>query len=512
MTTVVEAPLTDDSTRVRRRAKLDATGTGSGYGPSGDGRSGAHVVVVGGGMAGLAAAHRLVRRDATVRVTVVESGDRLGGMIRTEHRDGCILEAGPDLFLGAKPGAWELAHALGIEDRLVGTREGLKGSYLLSRGRLRRMPEGLTGLIPTRMMPFVTTPLISIFGKLRVAMDIFIPPRRDDRDESVESFVVRRLGREMYEKIVEPLLSGIFAGDGHRLSLRAAFPQMRNAELEHGSMTRSMLAAKRRPAAGGPKPRGMMTFRGGMYELVAAVEDALLATERVRILTATSCTALQRGDPAYVAELSSGELLEADAVVAALPAHAAASLFSGIDEDCARLMEAVEYVATATVNVAYRREDVPHALDGSGWIAPRGERRPVMACTWTTSKFEGRAPAGVAVFRAFLGDARSNLAEACSDDDMVRNAREELAAVLGIRSEPLFIHVTRWEPGLPQPNLGHLESVAEIEQRLGQHPGLEIAGSSYHGIGIPDVVRSGERAADRVIAFMRGETAAATTG
>jgi protoporphyrinogen/coproporphyrinogen III oxidase len=508
MTTALDAPRADGAAGAKLHPEPAARTLGNGP-RNGAGRGSAHVVVVGGGIAGLAAAHRLVRRDPSIRVTVVESGDRLGGMIRTERRDGCILEAGPDLFLGAKPGAWELAHALGIEDRLVGTRPGLKGSYLLSRGRLRRMPEGLTGLIPTRMMPFVTTPLISILGKLRVAMDIFIPPRRDGRDESVESFVVRRLGREMYEKIVEPLLSGIFAGDGHRLSLRAAFPQMRNAELEHGSMTRSMLAAKRTRQGGGPKPRGMMTFRGGMYELVAAVEDALLATERVRIVTSTACTGLRRGRAAYEVELSSGERLAADAVVAALPAHAAAPLMRELDEDCAALMGAVEYVATATVNVAYRRADVPHALDGSGWIAPRCEGRPIMACTWTTSKFDGRAPAGVAVFRAFVGDARSHVMEACTDDDLLRHTRDELAAILGVQGEPLFSQVTRWEPGLPQPNLGHLESVAEIEGRLEQLPGLEISGSSYHGIGIPDVVRSGERAADRVIAFVRGETPAA---
>jgi protoporphyrinogen/coproporphyrinogen III oxidase len=460
------------------------------------------VAVLGGGITGLAAAHRLIRNDRDVRVVLIESDHRLGGMISTIRRDGLVMEAGPDLFLGAKPGGWELAHALGIEDRLVGTRHGLGASYLLGRGRLRRMPEGLTGLVPTRMMPFVTTPLISILGKARVAMDLFIPPRRGDADESVEAFVVRRLGREMYERIVEPLLSGIFAGDGSRLSLLGAFPHMRRAELEHGSMTRSMLSAKAKKSAAAPQ-RGFMTFPGGMSEMVEALEEALEESGRVAVRKDTRCTAVQRENGGLAVELCSGDTLSVDGVVSALPAHAAAKLFDEIDTQLALLLGAVEYVATATVNLAFRRVDVPHPLDASGWISPRAERRPVLACTWTSSKFEGRSPDDVALFRAFVGDARQDLLRRHDDLELVRIARHELRTVLGIEAEPLTVELTRWDPGLPQPNLGHLESVSAIERRVAEIPGLEIGGSSFHGIGIPDAIRSGERAADNLLAWLR---------
>lgn len=479
--------------------------------------TGPHVAVVGGGIAGLAAAHELVHGDAKLRVTLLEASPRLGGVIQTERRDGYLLEAGPDLFLAAKPGAWELAGALGLRDRLHGPREGVGGSFLLSRGRLARLPEGLTGLVPTRMMPFVKTGLISPLGKLRVAMDFVIPPRLDDADESVESFVVRRLGRAMYDRIVEPLLSGIFAGDGSKLSVLATFPHLRAAEREHGSLGRSMLAAKRRerearakangePASGdGPRRAGFVTFRGGQSEMVEALERVLTAAplrDRVSLRTRAAVRAIDEREGGYRVTLTTGEAIEADAVVLAAPAWAAAEAIAELDPQAAAAMRRIPYISTANVNIAFRRADVPHRLEGSGWTTPRVERRPVLACTWSSSKFEGRAPADVALFRAFVGDATNQSVVSQTDDEIVKTVRAELAQVLGVTAEPVLVRLNRYERVMPQYNLGHLERVAAIDERLAAHPGLVVAGSAYRGVGVPDVISSGMRAAAAIRAHL----------
>ena len=482
----------------------------------------AHVVVAGGGIAGLAAAHELVTADPTLRVTLIEAASRLGGVIHTQRRDGYVLEAGPDLFLAAKPGAWELAGAVGLRDRLQGPRKGV-GSFVLSRGRLARLPEGLTGLVPTRMMPFVKTGLISPLGKLRVALDFVLPARRDEGDESVESFVVRRLGRDMYDRIVEPLLSGIFAGDGSRLSVLATFPHLRAAEREHGSMGRSMLAARRKerqaratagPSAGAAQRSGFLSFRGGQYELVEAVERALSSrrlADRVTIRKDSAVRAVDEQRSGYTVVLADGTTLDADAVILAMPAYAAADAIQGIDAEAAAAMRAIPYIATATVNIAFRRDEVPHALDGTGWTTPRIERRPVLACTWSSAKFEGRAPAGVALFRAFVGDATNQSVARQSDAEIERIVRGELTRVLGVCAEPLLVQINRFERAMPQYNLGHLERVAAIDARVAQHPGLAVAGSAYRGVGIPDVIASGHRAARRVRDYLATRRSALAT-
>lgn len=484
--------------------------------------SAARVAIVGGGIAGLSAAYRLLRDDPEVRVTLLEASPRLGGVIQTERRDGYVLEEGPDVILGAKPGGWELAQALGIAGRFHGTRKGIGGSFLLTRGRLARLPEGLTGLVPTKMMPFVKTTLISPLGKLRVAMDFVIPPRRDDADESVERFVVRRLGREMYDRIVEPLLSGIFAGDGSKLSVKATFPHMRAAEQQYGSMGRSMLAAKKRERAnaraakagaaaaptapGGRRPDqlGFLSFPGGLHEMIEALERALRAAgpDRVKILRGARVAGVTRTEDGFSLGLALGGELTADAVILATPAYATADALRGLVPAAADALSEIPYIATATINIAFRRDDVPHRLDGSGWTTPRIEKRPVLACTWSSVKFEGRAPGNVALFRAFVGDATNQSLVGQGDDAIVATVREELRQVLGVTAEPLLVQVNRYPRAMPQYNLGHLERVARIEALVAGQPGLALAGSAYRGVGIPDVIRSGESAATAVMQYL----------
>jgi oxygen-dependent protoporphyrinogen oxidase len=481
-----------------------------------------HVAIVGGGIAGLAAAWRVCRDDPSARVTLLEAAPRLGGVIHTVREDGFVMEEGPDLFMGAKPGGWELAQSLGIAHRLHGTRKHAS-ALLFTRGELRRLPEGLTGLVPTKVMPFALTPLLSPLGKLRVALDYAIPPRRDDADETVRSLVVRRLGHEMYERIVEPLLSGIFAGDGARLSVLATFPQMRAAEREHGGMARAMLAGKRRARrAAAPertgraeRPKGFLSFPGGLGELIEALEGALTdgeAADRITIRTSTLVERLsQQLDGDWRVQLADGESLDADAVILATPSYVSAELLAHVDPTCAAAMRTIRWAGTATVNIAFRREDVAHPLDGSGWTTPRIEGRPVLACTWSSSKFQHRAPEGRALFRAFLGGDTNQTVMTRSDDELVALVRHELRVALGICADPVKVKLTRFAKGMPQYDLGHLDRVAFIEQRIAALRGLAIAGNSYRAVGIPDVIKSGEEAARRVMRAARPSDLALTT-
>ena len=495
-----------------------------------------HVVIVGGGIAGLAAAWRVCRDDPTARVTLLEAAPRLGGVIHTVREDGFVMEEGPDLSMGAKPGGWELAQSLGIAQRLHGTRKHAS-ALLFTRGELQRLPEGLTGLVPTKVMPFALTPLLSPLGKLRVALDFALPPRRDDGDESVRSFVVRRLGREMYERIVEPLLSGIFAGDGARLSVLATFPHMRAAERDHGGMARAMIAGKRRArraakaahakaagreANGAPerterhaeRPSGFLSFPGGLREMIEALEGSLgsgEAADRITVRTSTPVERLsQLLEGEWRVQLAGGETIDADAVILATPSYVSAELLAGVDPTCAAAMRTIRWAGTATVNIAFSRTDIAHPLDGSGWTTPRIEARPVLAVTWSSSKFQHRAPEGMALFRAFLGGDTNQAVMSRSDDELVALVRHELRVALGICADPVKVKLTRFAKGMPQYDLGHLDRVAFIEQRVAALRGLAIAGNSYRAVGIPDVIKSGEEAARRVMRAARAPDLALT--
>ena len=463
-----------------------------------------HVVIVGGGISGLAAALRLADSDRPPRVTVLEAAARFGGRVGTERRDGWLVELGPDLFLGGKPGAWELCRRLGIAERLHGTTAGA-GAYVLRGRRLFRVPQGLTGLVPSRMGPFVRTRIVSPLGKLRVALDYFIPPRRDDGDESVEAFVVRRLGREMYERLVEPLLSGIFAGDGSQLSVLATFPQLRESERTHGGMLRAMLAARRvkaapvaAPGGRGPQHQGFLSLPGGLGELIDALVTRL-GECGVALRSGSAATALERDGEGWQVRLADGSTLRADAVIVAAPTRATATLLDAHAPDAAAALREIPLVTSATVSLGYRTAEVPRALDGTGYVTPRIERRAALACTWSSSKFPGRAPEGHALFRVFLGGATRTDVGGLSDDAALAFARQELREVMGVTAEPRLAHVMWHREALPQYTLGHRDRVRRVEAAVELVDGLEVAGNSYHGVGIPDCVVSGERAAERLL-------------
>ncbi len=461
-----------------------------------------HVLVVGGGISGLAAAESLVRADARVRVTVVEATNRLGGIVGTDRVDGFVMERGPDVVVAAKPATRLLCERLGIADRMVGTQ--VRGAYVYRAGALRRLPAGLSGMMPTRLGPLATSRLLSLRGLLRFASEPWrtaAAPGAAGDDESLERFVVRRMGREAYDRLVEPLLTGIYAGDGARLSLSATFPQLQSLEREHGSLLRGLRA---RAATGAPAPASpFLSFPTGMQELVEGLARALAATGRVTVRTGVPARALRApgvGGPALT--LADGTTLTGDAVVLALPARASAALLAPLDPVVARDLRAIPHGSTATVTLTYAAADVPRALDATGYVVPRIEARDALACTWASSKLAGRAPAGMALFRLFFGGARRPALAVRDDDSLVELARAELREVLGVTAAPRLARVTRWLDAMPQYELGHAGRVAAIEARAAALPWLALAGNAYHGVGVPDCIRSGEGAAARVLGHL----------
>lgn len=482
------------------------------------------VIIVGGGIAGLAAAYRLKHSAPEVQITLIESDDRLGGKIVTERVAGFVIEGGPDTFLSYKPRGLGLCRDLGIENRLHGTNEKIRRTYVMRQGKLYDLPEGLTGLIPSRFGPLAKSRLISPWGKLRMGLDYFIPPKSLNGDESLAQFVERRLGRELYDRMIEPLMSGIYAGDGEQLSLGATFPQLRQTELEHGSLVKGMLAAKKKTqrSNGIPKPSqaqkkwaAFITPETGLAEIVEALQGQLKDVEvrlgtRVNRIEPSSPTLLPEGEKGALplpcreragvrVDLETGETLEADAVILATPAYVTAQLVGDLDPDMTAALRGIPYASTITLSVAYPLSDIPKPLNGYGYIIPRAEGRSILACTWTSTKFPHRAPEGYGLIRAFIGRAGDDAVLNRTDDELLQMVRAELRDVLGITAEPQLYRIFRWPQAMPQYTLGHLDRIAVIDRRLAEHPGLYVAGNAYRGIGLPDCIASGEAAADKAL-------------
>jgi oxygen-dependent protoporphyrinogen oxidase len=475
-----------------------------------------HIVIIGGGITGLSAAYHLTQRAAAdgelLECTLIERDMQPGGKIRTERieADGAFLvEGGPDSFVGQKPWAIDLARELGIDDQLIDANPVKRSTYLLWRGKPQPLPEGMMMVVPTRMAPFALSPLLSPLGKLRMALDLIIPPRRDSADESLASFIRRRLGREALERLAEPLMAGIHSADAERQSLLATFPRFHDLEQRHGSLIRGMLAARRarRPAADSSRfaASPFVTFRTGMGSLV----DALVVQTPARMLFGAGVAALTYDSTAaraYRLRLDDGRQIDADAVIVATPPAAAAKLLAPTWPDPAQGLAAIRSVSTATISLAFRRSDVRRPLDGYGMVIPRGEGRAINAITMTSTKFAGRAPEDATLIRVFAGGSRNPAAFEHDDERLLALAHAELRSILGVDAEPLFTRIYRWPQGNPQYDVGHLERIDRLFAAC--PPGLALAGGAYRGVGIPDCIREGRAAAERALAECRGVTSA----
>ena len=454
------------------------------------------VAVVGGGIAGLAAARRLEVIASDAEVLLVERDPVLGGKLRTEHVDGFVIEAAPDSFLSRKERGVGLCEELGLRDELVGRRPEHHRTFVRMGDELRPLPEGLTGMIPTSLEALEETELLSPAGKARFAAEIDVPARRGPADESIGAFVSRRFGREAYEGLVEPLMTGIYGGDGDKLSLQATFPQLRVLELEHGSLLRGLSA----PAASELPP--FVSLRDGMGMFVDALRDSF---ERTQLLTGREAIRVLPGDDGYRVELAAGETYAADGVVVATPAYVTAELLADLDPELAAEHLAIPYASSVVVTLAFSRADVV-PLDGYGYLVPRSAGRDVLACTWSSQKWENRAPDDCVLLRVYAGRFGGRDLTEDADADLVALAREELA-FLNVVAAPILERVQRWPWGMPQYLVGHPARLARIDDALAAHPGLALAGAAYDGVGIPDCIRSGELAAESVVRAVAGAQA-----
>jgi len=461
------------------------------------------LVIVGGGIAGLAAAHRAAEisreRGTPLELTVLEARDRLGGTIETEHAGGFLVETGPDSFLSEKPWALALCRRIGLESRLVGTDDRFRRVFVWFGKRLHPVPDGFQLLAPTRLTPFVTSSLFSWPGKLRMALDVILP-RGGGGDESLGAFVRRRLGREALERIAQPLVAGIYTADPDELSLLATMPRFVELERRERSLIVGLWKASRKaPAAStsGARWSLFVSLAGGMGELIAALASRL-PSDAVRLKHRVG--GIERRGAHWRVTTEEAGAIDADAVIVATETHAASRLLRYVDPPLATMLEMIPYASSATVSLGYRRADVPHPLDGFGFVVPRAEHRDLLACTFSSVKYPGRAPERHVLIRCFVGGALNAAALERSDDEIVERVRRELGEALGITAAPMLTRVARHPASMPQYTVGHLTTVETIERRLAAIPGLLLAGGGYRGVGIADCVRSGEAAADAAFA------------
>jgi len=441
------------------------------------------VAIVGGGIAGLAAAYELQLRGVSTRV--FEASSRPGGVIASERIDGWVIDAGPDSMLVQKPAAVALCRELGIADRLIHTLPP-RTAYVLRDGALHPLVEGSFLGFPLTARGLAASSLFTVSGKARMALEAVIPRREGDEDESIGSFVRRRFGDEAVDYLAEPLLAGIHAGDVERLSVRALFPRLIDAERDTGSVLRAFRALRSQPSPTG----AFVSLPGGTGELVESLA-ARLAPQTIAINTRVA--ELHRAGALRV-ESSAGSF-SARAVILAVPAYAAGLLLRGVDTTLAGLCDAVPYASTATVALGYRRDQVGHLMAGTGFVVPRVERQALLAGTWITSKWPGRAPDGHVLMRGFLGGGRDPHRLESSDESLIDAARSELADLLNISGDPIVTRLFRFTKQSPQYEVGHLERVAAIEERLAAIAGVFVTGSGFRAIGIPDCIADGRATA-----------------
>ncbi len=450
------------------------------------------VVVVGGGIAGLAAAHRLATTRPDLRLCLIERDPSLGGKIATEAVDGFVIEGGPDCFLAMKPAGVALCRELGLGESLRGTDPANRRSYIKRAGSLNELPAGLTGLVPSRIAPLLTTKTLSVRGRLRCGMEYFVPRLNNGTDETIAEFTKRRFGQEAYDWLVEPLMAGIHAGDGRHLSLAATFPQLRELEQQNGSLLRTMFAERKRPAS---TASAFLTPEGGLGRIVETLTEAM---PDVGIRLGVTVDDVTRQEDGFQLSIEEGRPISARTVVLATPAFATSALLHRTAPDLATALGKIPFVSTAIVTLAYAASQIDRKLDGSGYVSPRAEGGPVVACSWTSSKFTHRAPPGRVLLRLFIGRAGQDDVVNEPRDTLVDLARQEVAVTMGARGKPLLARVTAWPNALPQYNVGHLDRITQIEAAVARIPGLALAGASYKGVGIPDCIQSGWDAAEKV--------------
>ena len=466
------------------------------------------VIIVGGGIAGLAAAVHLKSgakaHGKTVDVLLLEKDKRVGGKFITEKIGPFIVEGGPDSFLPEKIWTVNLARHLGLESEMLTTNDQFKGTYLYSKNKLHALPEGVMLMVPTMLWPMVKSGLISWPGKLRMGMEMMVPKRKDRGDESLAEFVTRRLGRECLEKIAEPLVAGIHTSNPDNMSVLATFPRFVQMEQKSGSLILGMLSAmKKRPSSapppkpGAPKMTFFMSFKNGIQTLSDKCVD-YIGNESIRL--GAGVRAVERRSGGYAVILENGETLDADHVMLGTASYDSAEMIKGFDASLAELLGKIEWSNSATISVAFRKQDVKVPLKGFGFIVPRVEGRRINAATYSSIKWSFRAPDDHILIRGFVGGGHhEELVNELDDAGLVKTVLEELDAIAGVKADAQFSKVYRWFRGMPKYTVGHLDRISVIDRSVARHPGLHLIGCSYKGIGIGDCVHEAQIAAEKIL-------------
>ena len=465
------------------------------------------IAVVGGGITGLAAAHRLVELVPAIDVVLLEATQRLGGVLQTDRQDGFLLEHGADNWITNVPWANDLCRRIGFDDQIISTNAAHRRAFVVRRGRLHPIPDGFMMMAPARLWPIVTTPILSVRGKVRLACERWIPTRRDPRDESLARFVSRRLGRETYERLVQPLIGGIYAGDPDQLSAATTVARFVEMERTDGSLSRGMQRASRQARQGsgsGARYSMFVAPRLGFSSLVDAIAERLPPGS---VRTGTPVRRIMRRAKGYTLTLAEEgsengaagqELLDVDGVIVAAPTHQVAKLLAEVDAPLARDFEQIPRASCAVVSLGYRRDQIAHPLDGFGVVVPQVERREIISCSFSSIKYQGRAPEGQVLLRVFAGGAYHPELADQPDNRLLAVATKEVRELLGADGPPMFQHVGR-PLGMPQYYVGHEDFVQSVQTRTAALPGLELAGNAFTGVGVPHCIHSGELAAERIV-------------
>ena len=479
------------------------------------------VAVIGGGITGLAAAQRLVSSCDNIEVVIFEASRRLGGIIRTEVADGFLMELGPDSFITNKPAAIKLCEEIGFSSQLIPTDARYRRSLVLRNGKPLPVPDGFMLMAPARPSAILTTPILSLAGKLRLLCEALISRRPNDDDESLASFVRRRFGQQAFERLVQPLVGGIYTADPELLSLKATMPRFLEMEQSHGSVIRATLAQQKidrgqgfrrgdndESSGSGARYGLFATAAGGLSDLVAAIEQALRKSGRVTMHLGTDVTFVERtseseqqtfGRPAWTIRSRDQQPLGFDAVIVTLPTYAAANILKGaVSSELLTSLNAIKYASNAIVLSGHQVSDFNHPMDAFGLVVPAIEQRKILAVSFSSRKFPGRAPDGQILLRTFVGGAMQPELLANDSDTIQGFVNAELRSIFGMKADPMFSEVITYNNAMPQYHVGHLDRVAAIESLVEKHAGLHLAGSAYHGVGIPDSIASGQAAADRI--------------
>ncbi|HEX3015829.1 MAG TPA: protoporphyrinogen oxidase [Desulfobacteria bacterium] len=471
------------------------------------------VIIIGGGITGLAAAYHLQEKAKEAGLpldyVLIEKDRTLGGKIVTYNDNGFVLEGGPDCFVREKPSVIQMCERVGITDKLLPSNDASTGTFVLCGGKLHQLPDGLMLLVPTKIVPFALSPLISWPGKLRMGLDFILPRRKEQSDESLASFVTRRLGKEALDKIGEPLIGGIHGSNSQTMSLKASFPRFLKMEADYRSLIVAMLAARHKSAKqkqktqplkpGEKKKTYFMSFKGGMSDLVNGIVAKL---DPAKVLTGCKVNAIEKlAADKYRVAIEGREPLEADAVIITSPAWDTAELLANLDHDVAVKLREIPQASSATINLIFKRKDVPGDLGSFGFVIPASEKQQLNALTYSSVKWDYRVPDATYVsIRTFVGGGRNQELALLPDEQLIDIAKRELAKIIGLRGEPVLARVNHWTEARPQYVLGHLDRIKFIDDKLAAaNPGIALAGASYRGIGVPDCINDGLKAVEQTI-------------